>query len=143
MSPRTVTGDDPTATAPYQDAAGDLHWNGTTVFVEAALLDFGEGAVSNIICSGTVAVTIPSYAADQVDVAAVDVAAAFTASIAVGDFVIAASLEALPTDCVYLGCRVSATDEITLSFGSLEAGAGVTGAAKNFKFLVIKAAASA
>lgn len=140
---RTIAGDDPTATKAYEDVDGDWHWNGTTVYHEAATLDFGEGAITNVICSGTVAVTVPTIADAESDEVDVDVAAAFTASITVGSFVIAAPLAALPTDCLLNGAYVSATDHIKVSFGTKEGGSGVTGAAVNFKFLVIKAAASA
>lgn len=139
---RTIAGDDPTATAVYVDNDGDTHFNGSTVYIEAAPLDFGEGALSNLICSGTVAVTVPTIAADKQDVVDVDVAAAFTASITVGSFVIAAPLEALPTDCLLAGAYVTATDHISVVFCNKEGGSGVTGAAKNFKFLVLKAVVS-
>lgn len=81
--------------------------------------------------------TIANDAAENVDEVAVDVSAAFSIQPAVGDAVIAIPQEALPTDCVFLGAWVSATDTITVSFGSKEGGGGVTGANKNFKFLVI------
>lgn len=139
---RTITGDDPTSTAPYTDMDGDVHWNGTTIYTESATLDFAEGTLTNLICSGTVAVTIPSFAADTCDSVAVDVASAFTASITVGSFVLASPLEALPTNCLSTGAYVNATDTITCTFASSEAGA-VTGASKNFRFLVLKAAPSA
>ena len=82
-----------------------------------------------------VAVTIPSYAADTCDSVAVSVAAALSMAPAVGDAVIAMPQEALPTNCVLTGAYVTNTDEITVTFASAEAG-GVTGAAKNFKFLI-------
>lgn len=138
---RNPSGDDNLAGNTFTDSDGDLHFNGTTVYVEAATLDFAEGKITNFIVSGTVAVTIPSFAAETTDSVAVDVASAFTASVAVGDFVIASPLEALPTDCLYAQAYVSATDTITVTFDAKEGG-GVTGAAKNFKFIVIKAAAS-
>lgn len=139
--PRTITGDDPKAGVPYQDNEGDHHWNGNTQYVEAGVLDFGEGAIENIICSGTVAVTVPSVSDNDTGVVAVDVASAFTATIDVGDFVIAAPLAALPTDCSLAGAYVTAEDTVTVNFTAQDG--AVTGAAVNFKFLVIKAAASA
>lgn len=83
-----------------------------------------------------VSVTVPSFAADTSDSVAVSVASAFSMQPAVGDAVIALPAEALPTNCLLAGAWVTATDEITVSFTSAEGGA-VTGAAKNFKFLVI------
>ena len=139
---RTISGDDPTATAPYKDVDGDVHLNGTTVYVEAATLDFAEGVISNVIVQKAISVTIPSFASDTCDSVAVDVASAFTASVAVGDIVIAAPAESLPSNCVFTGAYVSATDTITCTFASAE-GAGVTGAAKTFNFVVIKTAESA
>ncbi len=32
------SGDDPTATAPYEDMDGDIHWNGTTIYSEDAVI---------------------------------------------------------------------------------------------------------
>jgi hypothetical protein len=80
--------------------------------------------------------TIANDAAENIDEVAVDVSGAFSMAPAVGDAVIAIPQEALPTDCVFLGAWVSATDQITVSFGTKEGGGGVTGANKNFKFLV-------
>ncbi len=81
--------------------------------------------------------TIANDAAENVDSVAVDVSSAFSMAPAVGDAVIAIPMEALPTDCLLLGAYVTNTDEITVTFGSKEAGGGVTGASKNFRFLVI------
>jgi hypothetical protein len=80
--------------------------------------------------------TIANDAAENVDRVAVDVSAAFSIQPAVGDAVIAIPMEALPTDCVMLGAYVSTTDTIVVTFGSIEGGGGVTGANKNFNFLV-------
>lgn len=135
------SGDDNKAGNPYVDVDGDVHLNATTVYAEAATINFAEGQLTNFIVSGTVAVTVPTLAAECSDSVAVDVSAAFTASIAVGDFVLASPLEALPTDCLLSCAYVTATDQITVTFDAKEGG-GVTGAAKNFKFIVIKAAAS-
>lgn len=87
-----------------------------------------------------VVVAVPSIAdnaAENADSVAVDVSAALTMQPAVGDAVIALPQEALPTDCLLCGCYVTNTDEITLTFASKEGGSGVTGANKNFKFLVL------
>lgn len=139
---RTIAGDDPTATAVYVDNDGDTHFNGSTVYVEAAPLDFGEGVISNFVVSGTVAVAVPTIADAKCDVVSVDVAAAFVASITVGSVVIACPLEALPTDCLLTGAYVTATDTVAVTFSTKEGGGGVTGANKNFRFVVIKNAVS-
>lgn len=140
---RNPSGDDNVAdvAAPFVDMDGDQHFNGNVVFIEASPLDFGEGRLSDLIISGTVAVTIPTIAATNSDSVAVNVASAFTASITVGSFVVAAPLEALPTDCLLSTAYVTATDEITVTFDAKEGG-GVTGAAKNFRFLVLKGVVS-
>jgi hypothetical protein len=85
--------------------------------------------------SDAINVTIPTIADAESDEVAVDVSAASTFAPQVGDAVIAIPLVTLPTSCLLLGAYVSAADEVTVSFGTLEGGAGVTGAAKSFKFL--------
>lgn len=83
------------------------------------------------------AVAVPTIADPETDSVAVDVSSAFSIQPAVGDAVIAIPQEALPTDCLLLGAYVTATDTITVTFSAKEGGSGVTGANKNFKFLVI------
>lgn len=131
---RTITGDDPTATAFFTDNDGDLHQNGASFFgAETA-----EGLeIKGWYVSGTVAVAVPTIADAEADVVAVDLASALTFAPAVGDVVIAIPLEALPTDCLLNGAYVSATDTVSVSFGTKEGGSGVTGANKNFKFVFI------
>ena len=93
-------------------------------------------AVKGIYMSpSNVSVSVPSM--DDMDggEVAVDVAGAFSMAPAVGDAVIAIPQEALPTDCSLCGAWVNATDTITVSF-TTQNGA-VTGASKNFKFVVI------
>lgn len=95
--------------------------------------------VKGIYLSGTIAVAVPTIAndaAENVDSVAVDVSA-MTFAPAVGDAVIAIPQEALPTDCLQCGAYVTATDQVTVTFGSKEGGGGVTGANKNYKFLFI------
>lgn len=77
--------------------------------------------------------TIANDAAENADSVAVDVSS-MTFAPAVGDLVIALPLEALPTDCLLCGAYVTNTDQVTVTFASKEAGGGVTGANKNFKF---------
>lgn len=102
----------------------------------------GSNSTDRVVMKGiymspaNVSVTIPSYAADTCDSVSVDVSAAFSIQPAVGDAVIAIPQEALPSNCVVTNAYVTATDTITVTFASAE-GASVTGAAKNFKFLVI------
>lgn len=107
----------------------------------AASVKIGGGgteraAIKGILVSGTIAVAVPTIADAETDIVAVSIAA-MTFAAAVGDAVIAIPLEALPTDCVFNGAWVSATDEVTISFGTKEGGSGVTGANKNFKFLIV------
>lgn len=97
----------------------------------------GAAAIKGIYVSSTVAVAVPTIADAETDEVAVDVAAAFTVQPAVGDAVIAIPTGALPTSCILNGAYVSATDTVKVSFGTLEGGAGVTGANVNFVFLVI------
>jgi hypothetical protein len=106
----------------------------------------GTDATDRVVMKGVymnpavIAVAVPTIAndaAENVDEVAVNVSTAFSMQPAVGDAVIAIPQEALPTDCVLCGAWVSATDTITVSFASKEGGGGVTGANKNFKFLVI------
>ena len=95
--------------------------------------------VKGIYLSGAVVVAVPTIAndaAENVDSVAVDVSA-MTFAPAVGDAVIAIPQEALPTDCLQCGAYVTATDQVTVTFGSKEGGGGVTGANKNYKFLFI------
>jgi hypothetical protein len=88
--------------------------------------------------SATVSVAVPTIAAGKIDTVAVDVSGAWDVGFVpvVGDAVIAVPLVALPTDCVFCGAWVTATNEITVSFGTLEGGGGVTGASKDFQFMV-------
>lgn len=127
---RNPSGDDPTATAFYNDVDGDLHHNGATYFGA----DTAEGAaVTGVYDSGTIVVAVPNIT--DPDCAKVDVdISALTFAAAVGDAVIARPSEALPTNCRLGGAWVSATDQITITFSS--EGGNVTGANKNFKFLI-------
>ncbi len=92
--------------------------------------------VKGIYQSGNVSVTIPSFAAETTDSVDVDVSGAFTVQPAVGDLVLASPSEALPTDCLFAQAYVVSTDTIRVTFDAKEGG-GVTGAAKNFKFLLV------
>lgn len=85
-------------------------------------------------CSATISVTVPSIT--DPDIAKVDVdISAMDFQATVGDAVIAIPLVALPTNCRLQGAWINATDQVQITFGS--EGGDVTGAAKNFKFLVI------
>ena len=87
------------------------------------------------VLTDTIAVAVPTIADAETDVVAVDVSAASGFQPHVGDAVIAIPLVALPTDCILNGAYVTATDEISISFGTKEGGGGVTGASKNFRFI--------
>lgn len=95
----------------------------------------GEGltaGVKNIVASGTTAVAVPSIT--DPDIAKVDVdVSAMTFVPAIGDAVIPIPLVALPTNARLQGAWVSATDTVTVVFGS--EGGNVVGASKNFNFL--------
>lgn len=82
--------------------------------------------------TATISVTVPSIT--DPDIAKVDVTVTTPQGVAVGDAVLAVPLEALPTNCRQQGAYVSATDTVTIVYGS--EGGNVTGAAKNYRFLV-------
>lgn len=97
-----------------------------------------KATIKGIYHSGTIAVTVPTIAndvAENVDSVDVDISS-LTFAAAVGDAVIANPLAALPTDCLLVSAIISATDTVRVTFASKEAGAGVTGAAVNFSFLI-------
>lgn len=83
----------------------------------------------------SVAVAVPSITDPDIARVQVDVSSAFSMQPAVGDAVIAIPQEALPTNCRLQGAWVYQTDGVEITFGS--EGGNVTGANKNFKFLVI------
>lgn len=88
----------------------------------------------SVATSATIAVTVPSIT--DPDIAKVDVSiSAMDFVPTVGDAIVAIPLEALPTNCRLQGAWINATDQVQITFGS--EGGNVTGAAKNFKFLVI------
>ena len=93
-----------------------------------------QASIKAINVSGTVAVAVPSIT--DPDIAKVDVdLSGMTFAPAVGDAVIAIPLEALPTNARLQGAAITATDTCQVTFGS--EGGNVTGANKNFKFLLI------
>lgn len=88
--------------------------------------------------TGVVVVAVPSIAndaAENADSVAVDVSN-LTFTVSIGDAVQAIPLEALPTDCLQCGAYVTGTDTITVTYATKEGGAGVTGANKNYRFLI-------
>ena len=97
-------------------------------FVQSASAVFG-------VLTSSVTVAVPTIADAETDVVAVDVSAATSFQPKVGDAVIAIPMAALPTDCILNGAYITATDEVSISFGTKEGGAGVTGANKSFRFL--------
>ncbi|HYF52839.1 MAG TPA: hypothetical protein VEA41_01110, partial [Salinarimonas sp.] len=82
-----------------------------------------------------VAVAVPSITDPDIARVQVDVSSAFSIQPAVGDAVIAIPQEALPTNARLQGAFVYQTDGVEICFGS--EGGNVTGANKNFKFLII------
>ena len=116
--------------------------SGEKVTIPAGLVQ-GSDATDRVLIKGiyrnpsVVAVAVPTIADAETDVVAVDVSGAFSMQPAVGDAVIAIPAEALPTDCLLAGAYVTATDTISVTFTTKEGGSGVTGANKNFYFLVI------
>ena len=130
-------GDDNLAGNPFIDSDGDVHANDTTIYLEDAdiVTSATEGlTIKGVKVSATIAVAVPTIADAKNDVVLVDVAAMAFAP-AVGDIVFAVPLVALPTDCLLLSAYVSATDTVSVTFGTKEGGAGVTGANKDFKFI--------
>lgn len=101
----------------------------------------GSNSTDRVVIKGlymspaNVAVTVPAITDPDIAKVDVNVASAFSIQPAVGDFVIAAPQEAMEANARIQGCYVTATDQITLVFGS--EGGNVTGGSKNFKFFVI------
>lgn len=116
----------------YQDNLGDWHMNGGTLVGAET-----EGATIKGFYKTTLTVAVPTIADAECDLVAVDTSA-LTVQVVVGDQVIVTPTQALPTDCLFGGAYVSATDEVTISFMTKEGGSGVTGANKTFDFLIIK-----
>ena len=95
--------------------------------LEAFLLD---GTVKDFVVA-TVAVSVPTIADAESDVVAETVT-----GVALGDAVLVANpVAALPTDAIFSGAYVSATDTISFAFDTKEGGAGVTG--EDIDFIVI------
>ncbi len=91
-----------------------------------------DGGIKAIIADDSLSVTVPTIADAESDLVAVTVT-----GVALGDAVLVANpTEALPTDCIFSGAYVSATDTVTFAFDTKEGGAGVTGAAKTFVLIV-------
>ncbi len=118
-----------------KDVTGFRHVTTTGTFTS------GSDATDKVAIKGfymtpaNVSVSVPSITDPDIAKVNVSVASAFSMAPAVGDAVIAIPQEALPTNCRLQGAWVSATDEIEITFGS--EGGNVTGASKNFKFLVM------
>ena len=132
----SVTGDDTNAGLTI-DAKG----SGAVLVASTSTGGFKVGtsgeaaAVKGIYYSGNVSVSVPSITDPDIAKVDVDVSAAFTMQPAVGDVVIAIPTAALPTNCRLQGAWVSATDTVTITYGS--EGGNVTGAGTNHKFLII------
>lgn len=101
----------------------------------------GSDATDRVVIKGhymspsNVAVTVPAITDPDIAKVDVSVAAAFSMQPAVGDLVYAIPQEAMEANARILGAYVTATDQVTVIFGS--EGGNVTGGSKNFKFLVV------
>ena len=93
---------------------------------------FVNGIIKDVVLSTGQSVTVPSIT--DPDIAKVDVAVTGI-TVAVGDMVLVAPKEALPTNCRLQGAFVTASNVVTFTFGS--EGGNVTGAAKLFDILVL------
>ena len=117
----------------------NLDLRGNTLLVDVVVL--GSNATDAAPVKGfymtpaAVSVSVPSITDPDIARVQVDVSSAFSVQPAVGDAVIAIPLVALPTNARLQGAWVSATDQVEITFGS--EGGNVTGASKNFKFLLI------
>ena len=131
---QSPSGDDQRTGQPYGDMDGDVHLNGTTVYVEGAQIvtSSTEGATIKGIYTSTLTVAVPSIT--DPDIAKVDVdTSALTFQAVVGDLVLVTPTEALPTNARLQGAWVSSTDTVQVTFGS--EGGNVTGANKTVKFV--------
>ena len=120
------------------DSSSDLVTRYSSSFADVTdtVIGTSEGVtIKGIYLSSVVAVTVPSITDPDCAKVDVDVDAAFTMAPAVGDAVIAIPQEALMTAARLSGAWVNAANQVQVTFSS--EGGDVTGAAKNFKFLVI------
>lgn len=100
--------------------------------VEIGSTDTERLSIKGIYVS-TLNVTVPSIT--DPDIAKVDVSiSGLTFQAVVGDLVIVAPMEALPTACRLQGAWVNDTDQIQITYGS--EGGNVTGAAKSHKIVL-------
>lgn len=109
--------------------------------VLSGTLTQGSDATDRIAIKGfyyspaNVSVSVPSITDPDIARVQVDVSAAFSMQPAVGDIVIAIPMAALPTNARLQGAWIYQTDGVEITFGS--EGGNVTGAATNFRFLII------
>lgn len=105
--------------------------------LEQLILGKNSGpGVQKVELSAALSVTIPSVTGGVANTSTAFSATATFTGAKVGDFVWATPTVALPTNCVFTGAYVSATDTVTFTFTSSVAGA-VTGAAKTFDTTVL------
>lgn len=91
---------------------------------------------SEIRFNAQVTVAVPTIADSASDTAIVfESADATVTGVALGDNVIAGPTTALPTDCHFVGCYVSATDTVTFEFRATK-NQPVTGANRTFNVTV-------
>lgn len=91
--------------------------------------------IKSVTLSSAVSVTIPSVTGGVANTSTAFSATATVTGAKVGDQLLVTPVVALPTNCVFTGAYVSATDTVTFTFTSSVAGA-VTGAAKTFDVTV-------
>lgn len=104
--------------------------------LKAGDIEVDRANIKGIYLSAVVAVAVPSITDPDIAKVDVDISAALTAVSAVGDVVLALPQEALPTNARQQGSgTIIAADSVQLVFGS--EGGNVTGANKNYKFLII------
>jgi len=93
---------------------------------------FLNAGIKDLIIDAALSVTVPTVADAESDLVDVTVT-----GVALGDAVLVANpTEALPTDAIFSGAYVSATDTVTFAFDTKEGGTGITGAAKTFVLIV-------
>lgn len=136
---RTYTIPDAGASASFMMTAGNQTASGNQTI--SGTFTQGSDATDRVAIKGiymspaNVSVTVPAITDPDIAKVDVDVSSAFSMQPAVGDAVIAIPQEAMEANARILGCYVTATDQITVVFGS--EGGNVTGGAKNFKFMVL------
>lgn len=136
----TVTGTFAPASSAIAGAATvgtTLGVTGLTSATGGLVVGTGEGiatGIKNLVLFSGASVAVPSITDPDIASVNVDVSS-LALGIALGDHVVSVGFgSALPTNCRYLGAYVSATDQVTLVFGS--EGGNVTGANRAVTILI-------